>query len=886
METSEAVGRPLAAVPVPRAAPATAFEAGEIEASVVRRFERIVAAHGDREAVRMPGGRWTYAALNAAANRIAHRLLADGSDPSLPVVLCLDAGPHLFAAMLGTLKAGRFYVPIDPALPEGRRRAILVEAEPGLVVAEGAAAGGAPWLDGRRVARAEELLSGGPGENPPPRVTADDLAYVLFTSGSTGAPKGVVQTHRNLLHNTFKLTSGLGIGPEDRLSLVASPSLGASVSDVFGALLNGAAVCPLSLKGDGVLRLRFFLQDEGITILHCVPGVFRRFAASLDGGEDLSRLRLVKLGGEAVLRSDFELYRERLPRDCVFHVGLGATEVGVIRQWFAGRDASFPGRIAPVGYAVDGTEVLLLDEAGRPARGDTGEIAVVARSLPVGYWRRADLTARAFPPAPGRPGMRMFRTGDLGRLLPDGCLLYLGRNDSRVKVRGYRVEIAEVEAALASLPAVREAAVVADEGPGGTRLVAYVAPAAPAPGVGSLRRALGALLPDPMIPARFVFVESLPRTDGGKVDRAALPRPGAARPELETPFADPADALEGRVAGLFADLLDLEGVGADDDFFDLGGDSLLVVEALLRLKEEFGREIAVTDFIEASTPAALAARLRDGAPGRASDLVVLQRGTVEGPPVFLVPGGTGEGEDLLVVARLARFLGPEHTVLAFRSGPSPGGAPSVKAAEYIERLKAAAPQGPYWLVGECVGGILAHAIAGELDARGERVALLALLDTPFPTPRRRLLHWVHWLRSPWGDNIVRRIGHHRRAVGRLESGRARYVFEKGRTALRALLSLGYRERRRLTRRRAAYVGALLAARPQPFRGPALAVLSEERRGQGTASAWAPLVESLTVVDCPGDHHTYIREHAARVAEVLRGWIEASRARAGGGAGAA
>jgi amino acid adenylation domain-containing protein len=827
----------------------------------------------------MPGGRWTYGELNAAANRIAWRLLEDTSDPGKPVVLSLETGPQLFAAMLGVLKAGRFYVPLDAALPEARRRAILEQADPGLILADRAGAErAAPTAGAVRLARVEDMTGSGPSENPAVTVTADAVAYVLFTSGSTGTPKGAVHSHRNLLHNVFKLTNGLGVGPEDRLTLLSSPSFGASVSDVYGALLNGAAVCPFSLRGDGLLRLRFFLGDEGITILHCVPGVFRQLAASLDGTEDLSRLRIVKLGGEPVLRSDFELYRGRLPRSCLFHVGLGATEINVIRQWFADHDSVCPTPIAPLGYAVDRTDVVLLDESGLPAAGDTGEIAVVSPMLPLGYWRRPDLTAEAFAPVPGRPGVRMFRTGDRGRLLPDGCLVYLGRKDCRVKVRGHRVELAEVEAALGSLPAVREAAVVAEEGPAGTRLVAYVAPRmTPPPGVAALRRELGALLPEPMIPAQYVFVDALARTDGGKVDRKALPKPGSTRPELETPFAEPADELERGVAGRFAELLGIERVGAMDDFFDLGGDSLLVVELLLRLKEEFGQEIAVTDFIEASTPAALAARLRTGAATSPSGLVALQKGTRR-PTVFLVPGGTGEGEDLLVIARLTRFLGPEYTVFAFRSGPPPYGPLSQMGAQYVARLRAVEPHGPYWLVGECVGGILAHAMAAELMAQGEPVALLALLDTPFPNRRRRLFHWIHWLREPWRNTVVRRMGHHRKAIARLRSGRLRYVVEKARTAVRALVSLGGRQ----SRQRAAYVGALLGARPRRFGGPAHVILSEERRGQGTASAWAPLAESLEVVDCAGDHHTYIREHGVRVAEVLRAWLEESQARFPGG----
>jgi amino acid adenylation domain-containing protein len=872
---------PALAAPAPSAAHgprrAPAFDPGEIEQPVFRRFEAIARAHPERVAVRMPGGRRTYRELNAEANRIAWRLLRDPGDRGRPVVLWLEPGPALFAAMLGVLKAGRFYVPLDPALPEARLRATLAEADADLILTDRGGVEEAARAAGlsTRVERVDEAADSGPCDDPSVPVQPGDLAYILFTSGSTGTPKGVMQSHRNLLHNVFKLTNGLGIAPEDRLTLLSSASFGASVSDVYGALLNGAAVCPFPLRGDGLLRLRFFLVDEEITILHCVPSLFRQLAAMLDGTEDLSRLRMVKLGGEPVLRSDFELYRERFPRGCLFHVGLGSTEVSIIRQWFADHDSACPAPIAPLGYPVDGTEVVLLDEHGRATDAGTGEIALVSRTLALGYWKRPELTAEAFTPVPGRGGERMFRTGDIGTLLPDGCLLYVGRKDSRVKIRGHRVELAEVEAALAALPAVSEAAVATREGAAGTRLVAYVvAKKAPHPGADALRRELADRLPEPMIPSLFVFLEALPRTAGGKVDRNALPEPGSARPELETPFAEPGDAAERRVAEIFAELLRVDRVGAADDFFDLGGDSLAVVEALLRLNEAFGQDLSVTDFIEASTPAGLAARLRSGATASPSALVALQKGS-DRPPVFLVPGGTGDGEDLLVVARLVRFLGSEHTVFGFRSGPPPHGSLTEKAAAYVARMKAVAPEGPYFLVGECVGGILAHAMAAELSSRGEDVALLALLDTPFPNARRRLLHRLHWLREPWGDNLVRRLRHHGRTVGRLESGRLRYLVDKARSAARALTSLGRRAQRSRARMRAAYVGALLAARPTRFRGPVHLILSEERRSQATASAWAPLADRLTVAECAGDHHTYIRDHVVRVAEVLRGWLDES-----------
>ena len=493
---------------VPPGADHLPFEREEVEGSIGARFRRVAHRFPDRAAVREAQRVTTYAELSASAGRIARGLTERLAAEPGPVVLLCDAGASLFAAMLGALEAGRFYVPLDPGLPAARLAAILRTLDAAAVVA------GEPWIDlARRLAVSEpvlpiaELDAGPPAPAPAARVLPDDLAYVLFTSGSTGVPKGVMQSHRNLLHNARKLATGLAIRADDRLTLLSSPSFGASVSSIYGALLTGACVCPYALAGDGLRRLPEFLSRERITILHSVPSVFRCFSWTLDGREDLSALRVVKLGGEAVLASDFELYGNRFPRRCVFHVGLGATEMHVIRQWFADHDTPWPGA-SPLGHAVDETEVVLLDDAGRPAE-EEGEIAVVARTLAVGYWKDPGETAAAFLPVPGRPGVRMFRTGDLGRMLPDGCLLYVGRKGSRLKIRGHRVEVGEVEDVLLKVAGIREAVVDAVGRAERPRLVAWIArEGGSLPSVEAIRAALSGALPAYMVPQRV----RVPRT--------------------------------------------------------------------------------------------------------------------------------------------------------------------------------------------------------------------------------------------------------------------------------------------------------------------------------------------------------------------------------------
>ena len=851
----------------------------EVEDSIPGRFRRVAAAFGDRAAVREAGSVIYYSELgdrvSSVAASLAERLPRAARER--PVALFADAGASLFAAMLGTLESGRFYVPLDPKFPDARLRAILAELDAAAVIA------GDAWRERVRslaspdvpVLSLEELLAAKPQPGAG-RATASpgDLAYVLFTSGSTGRPKGVMQSHRNLLHNVRKLAVGLAIVPDDRITLLMSPSFGASVSDIYGALLAGASVCPYDLAGDGLRRLPEFLEKERVTIYHSAPSVFRSLAATLDGRADLSRVRMLKLGGEAVLASDFDLYRHRFPRSSVFHVGLGSTEVHVMRQWFAGHDTPWPGG-SPLGYAVEGTEIVLLGDEGEPA--DSGEIAVLATTLPLGYWKDPERTAATFPPVPGRPGVRMFRTGDLGRLLPDGCLLHLGRRDERLKVRGHRVEASEVESALLAVPGVREAAA----GVVGPRLVAWIAGG---PGAGSLRRALSRALPSSMIPSSFVRVDALPRTATGKLDRGALPKPGTARPELETAFREPAPGHETEIAEAFARVLglDVAGVGADDDFFELGGDSLSAVELLMILGDRVGAELSAADVIEAPTPAGLSARAAGGAAAADGRLVRLRDG--EGVAVFVVPGGGGDDEDLFAARRLARVTPGKSPFYSLRAGPPPHPRIEDLALRAVRALREVSP-GPCALVGDCMGGLLALEMAHRLRAEGGRVVLLALVDTPFPRAGRR---WRAWFRAAmprterlWSraGYFARRLRYHAGVLRAFRSHLDRFAY------LRRMAETGARgfdppldaRRRRSLERRTSYLQSLSAGRPRRLDGRLHLIECEEWRERGYGDAWARLFPDNRRLTVPGGHEGILLEHGEEIGVTLSRWLEESSA---------
>ncbi|HEX6041561.1 condensation domain-containing protein, partial [Longimicrobium sp.] len=354
-------------------------------------------------------------------------------------------------------------------------------------------------------------------------VDPDGAAYILYTSGSTGEPKGVVQSHRNALHHVRTYARGLHLGPGDRLSLFSSYGFDAAVMDLFGALLSGATLCPVPLRGPAAADLPGEVRRRGVTVLHATPTVFRHLAAQAGDGAGLSRVRAVVLGGEETVPHDVELFRRCFRPDALFVNGFGPTECTVALQHVTdGRTP--PGRgPVPLGHAVEGTEARLLNADGDPVEAlATGEITLRGAHVALGYWRRPERTAAAFLPDPDGGDRRIYRTGDFGRLLPDGAIAFAGRRDGQVKIRGFRVETGEVESALRAHPAVRACAVVArEDAPGERRLVAYVVPAGQPPAPAALRTHLRERLPEPMGPAAFVPVDALPLTPNGKLDRRA-----------------------------------------------------------------------------------------------------------------------------------------------------------------------------------------------------------------------------------------------------------------------------------------------------------------------------------------------------------------------------
>ncbi len=578
------------------------------------RFREQARRYADRIAVATRAGSLTYAELDRAATLVANAVLDHAGHAERPVALLFPHGGGAIVAMLGVLSAGRCYVFLDPSLPRTRLALLIDDSLCSAVVTDAAGLALARELKtGADVIDIGELRAGAarlPDGEPRPEIGPDSLFNLIYTSGSTGQPKGVLNNHRNVLDTVAKYSYNLQICPEDRVAQLAGGSFNTSVMSIFGALLNGAAVHPFDLRADGASRLSAWLREERITLYHSVPTAYRQLLDAI-GDERFPDLRAVCLGGEAVYRRDVDRHRARLGPHVPLVHGLGCTELSMIRQLFVDGETPLPESRVPAGYPIPEREVLLLDGDGRPvAPGETGEIVLRSRHLALGYWRRPDLTDEAFTPDPSGGSRRLYRTGDLGVVTADGCLTHLGRQDFQVKIRGHRIETAEVELALLELPNVREAVVTARAGRAGEpELVAYVVPgSAPAPPADELRAELAARLPDYMMPSAFVALAALPLTETGKVDRLALPAPGRARP-LSSPPASPRTAVERALAEIWQDVLELDAVGIHDDFLLLGGDSLLASKILARVERAFGVELQPSALLRAATIAEMAAHL-------------------------------------------------------------------------------------------------------------------------------------------------------------------------------------------------------------------------------------------------------------------------------------
>ena len=880
------------------------FTQADVDGSIPVRFARVAAADPARLAVLAGSERLTYGELDRRSSHLAAVIVREAASPTAPVAVAVGEPSAAIVAMLATWKAGRLCVPLDPtALPAARVQVILHDAAPALVITD---PGGRAVIERAPVAavstrelRLEELDPGAPDPSLPIEAGADTLACLLYTSGSTGEPKGLLRSHGNVLHRARCAISSLGIGPTDRVSALHSPSFAAGLRDVMAALLAGATLLPFDLRRAGLGGLAGWIRREEISVLCAVVTTFRHLLASVEPGERFPSVRIVRLGSEPLSRQDVERFRTHFASDCVLVAGYGASEASGIVEYRLRHDSPLPAGRVPAGYPLEGVELQVLDEDDRPVEPDQpGEVVVRSRYLSEGYWRRPDLTQATFRPDPVDPTLRVYRTGDVGRLRSDGCLELVGRRDQQVKVRGYRVHPGEIELALVEHPAIREAVVIAPvDQAGEPRLVAYVAATGGAPpSAGALRQFLQPRLPAYMVPAAFVVLESLPVNPSGKVDRAALPAPPprpASRTGAPAPLGSP---LEYQIAQIWEELFEVSPIGGDDDFFDLGGDSLLAASFVAAMEDSTGRALSPSVLLEASTVADLAALLVSET-GAFDEPITTLRASGDLTPFFFLHGDYNGGG--FYCHALARHLDPArpfHVVHphGLDRRPPPATIEGM-AADRLDAVRALRPHGPYLLGGYCNGGLVALEMARRLQSAGERVELVALVEARAPAGGLRALHDAthalgRLLRLPPDARarVFAELEHASEAIvakPRYYSERIRDVARSGVRGQVAFL------RRKLwggdqpgagsdgtgrpaRRRHGGFHRAIRRHVPAPYPGPAALLRVEDAAIRPPELDWLRVLPRLQIVSIPGDHPTCITRHvaafAARLEEVLKG----------------
>jgi amino acid adenylation domain-containing protein len=866
--------------------------------SVIERWRHVARTLGDSPAISSPGAGYTFAEVDAISDAAAARLHAAAPDDGAPVVTVVDHSATGIIGMWSVMKAGRILVVLDAHLPAERLRQIVDLAGATTCLADAdhaelARGLGIPtvlWLDeltaevdptDPRAAAAHRDSPAGVAPAGP-----DDILSIVFTSGSTGEPKGVITTHGFALNDAYAGRTQFGIDADDRLTQVLPLSYSAGFVMMLMGLLNGAGIWAYDPRDRGIRGLETWIDQNHLTALHCTPHLLRSLVSSLPTGRPLSTVRLVATVGEAVHGRDYEALRPHLQPGTSFFNWTGSSEVGSLSTHEIPYGAPEQDGAVPAGRIVPNKELRVLDENGHPvAPGQVGELVVVSEYLSGGYWRSPEAAATRFGHT--GDGRRFCKPGDMGRVV-DGVLSFAGRTDAAVKIRGYLVEPSEVEAAIRESDAVAEVSVLAVvRPPTAAYLVAYVVadPRFRAESPAMIRRRLRQRLPEYMVPSVITAVTSLPRNERGKVDRQALPPAERARPT-----APPTTQWEIVLSDLWGEVLGLDSVGLDDDFMELGGDSLTAEEMLVLVKERLGVPLVSSDLVEAPTLRRFTRRVTLGSASLPShpDIVALRTGGSDTPAFCFVGGGSLA----LTFGPIARHLG-DRPVYAFQAHgleqrAVPDKTVEAAAARALQLMRVLQPHGPYLMVGHSFGGLVALEAARQLEQAGETVAHVTLLDTYQPGNSVGALapsaaEQPTLTARPTGSALRRAISAVAAPVKAQVESRLASVLPDG---LPEPEQLGDRIRARLAgivtfsgQRQfdAFFDHSGLVARKyalRPLSTPVLLVLGADN--PDGAAAWAPLLTGPhKIVEIPAEHTSLLREpHATTVGDLIRSQLAA------------
>lgn len=856
---------------------------GEFEARVAETPDKIAAVFAnDSESQQGPAESATYAELNRRANRLAHHLMAKGVQRDSLVGLCAERNLEMLVGVLGILKAGGAYVPLDPGYPEERLAFMIEDAGLEILLVQEDLAAALPVSEATQLPLESDAYAQESDQNPVLERDLRQLAYVMFTSGSTGRPKGVCVEQRSVLR-LVKDPNFMQLGPEDVLLHFAPISFDASTLEVWGALLNGGSMVVYPPSEPSLEALGAVLREHEVSAAWLTSGLF---SLMVDHRlEDLAGLEQLLAGGDVLPVPQVNRVLRELPGLRLIN-GYGPTENTTFACCHQISEHGEVKGAVPIGRPISDTRVYLLGAGMQPQPiGVPGDLYLGGDGVARGYLRRPELSAEKFlaDPFSAEPDARLYVTGDRARWLPDGTLEFLGRADGQVKVRGFRIELGEIESRLAEWPGLRECCVIVREDqPGDKRVVAYSVfdGAAPAPSSQELREFLRARVPDYMLPAHFVALGALPLAPTGKIDRQALPSPDPSQ-DVEAEFAAPGNETERKMALLWQEVLGVSRIGVHDNFFELGGNSLLSTQLMSRLRKEFDSELPLRALFQDPTIQGLATHLA----GRlASDVAARGYADVHDRcliplqakgwrrPLFLVSGAHAHEDGFLrFVGSLMPHMPKDQPIYGFKARgldgvSAPHGSAEEMAAAYLAEMRELQPEGPYLLLGNCVGGIVAFEMAQQLRAAGQEVGMLALLDTTAP-----IAAYQEFVKEHYRFWKLERFTNHWRLMSELSLGeKCGYVTSRiGRAFQRlAPLSAATKRKQHVERVERRYSQVLANYKPERYAGKLTLIVNEEFQKHLPDAGWTPFSEELEIHVSPGDHVTRLSQNAKPVADLL------------------
>jgi len=903
-------------------------------------FERQAAKTPDAPAVVFQGQQLSYRVLNERANQLGHYLRKRGIGPELLVGVSMERSPGMLIGLLGIWKAGGAYVPMDPTYPKERLSFMVKDSAAQLLLTTNKHKHLFASVTDKTILLDSDwpVIAGESTGNPRSGAVPSNLAYVMYTSGSTGEPKGAMILHSGLVNYLCWAIQRYSVEEGGSVPLHSSISFDLTVTSMYTPLLAGGQVELLPEDVGAQNLLAALRQGNNRSLVKITPAHLELLSQQIKPDEAAGRTKVFVIGGENLLAESLCLWRDFAPGTRLINeYGPTETVVGCCVYEVRGDD---PRRgSVPIGRPIANTQLYVLDPDMNPVPvGVMGELYIGGAGVARGYLNRPELTQQKFLADlfSGQSGARLYRTGDLARYRPDGTLEFLGRIDDQVKVRGYRVELGEIEASLADHSGVKSCVVLAREDePGDKQLVGYVVPREnELPTVEELRQFLRQRLPDYMVPALFVFLKFFSLTPNGKIDRKALPAPGkrlretaefvAPRDPLElvlaglsggkidrealpTPsyesqppardFVRPRTETERSLAAIWTDLLKVENIGINDDFFDLGGHSLLAVRLVSRIRDVFEVELPLATLFQAPTIADLAGILReeDWAPSWAT-LVPIRTGGSK-PPLFLMHA---HGGNVLEYHALVNRLEPDQPVYAFQARGLDGhivkdSSVEEMASAYLEELRAFQPEGPYFLGGFCLGGLLALEAAQQLTAAGQEVALVVLIQSIHPESMgfkpgiNVFRRW--WYRATKRINLELENLSHRGKGYIVERCRHLWNRARARTAI-AFDNMTHKEAPDPTRLRMNYVLESLAIEhqkamaeyvPRPYGGDVLLFRASKQLSGLMADeylGWKRVLHGdLDVCEAPGYQQNLMLEpNVSRLAKGLTARLEAAQHR--------